>query len=331
MKIFCLILAYFLAISVWASPRFTGAQYFTNDFQFNNFRLGGLSGITYDEKNNLFFAISDDPGRGGPSRIFEFKFDLITNKLIVQNAIILSENIDGEGIARLSNGDFVIGIESIVPIKHYIKVFNKKGHFQSNIEVSEKFIPYLLPGIRGVGINKAFESMALTPDKQFLFTANEFPLIQDERKDRNIIRIVKLKKVQNTFIELKEYAYQLETKPENGIVDLIALTENKILTLERSYEESTNKISSRIYEINLQNQKDYFHTQSFKNENIATVTKKLVFDLDTILPQLEGKHIDNIEGMTFGPMLKNGKRILILMADNNFSEKQLNQFIFLEY
>lgn len=331
MKIFWIILSCFLTINGIASPLFSGVQYFNNDFQFNNLLLGGLSGITYDEKNDLFFAISDDPGRNAPSRIFEFKLDTVTNKLIVQNAIILSENVDGEGIVRLPSGDFVIGIESIVPSKNYIKVFNPQGKFLNHIEVNEKFIPYLVPGIRGVGINKAFESMALTPDKEYLFTANEYPLVQDERKDKSIVRIVKFKKIKNTFTEISEYAYQLEAKVENGIVDIIALSENKILTLERAYEESTNKISSRIYETDLKNQKNYLHVPSFKDKNISTVSKKLLFDLDTILPSLEGKHIDNIEGMTFGPPLKNGKRILILMADNNFSDKQFNQFIFLEY
>jgi len=36
--------------------------------------------------------------------------------------------------------------------------------------------------------------------------------------------------------------------------------------------------------------------------------------------------LDNIEGITFGPMV-DGKRTLILVSDNNFNPAQFTQFI----
>lgn len=46
------------------------------------------------------------------------------------------------------------------------------------------------------------------------------------------------------------------------------------------------------------------------------VTKKLVLDFETLKTQLGG--IANLEGMTFGPKLANGKRSLVVVADDNF-------------
>ena len=42
--------------------------------------------------------------------------------------------------------------------------------------------------------------------------------------------------------------------------------------------------------------------------------------------------IDNIEGITLGPVLENGNESLVLVSDDNFQlyGKQLNQFILLE-
>jgi glycerophosphoryl diester phosphodiesterase len=51
----------------------------------------------------------------------------------------------------------------------------------------------------------------------------------------------------------------------------------------------------------------------------------LVLDLTTLdIP------IDNIEGITFGSTLRNGKRSLILVSDNNFLVTQFTQFLAFE-
>jgi len=42
-----------------------------------------------------------------------------------------------------------------------------------------------------------------------------------------------------------------------------------------------------------------------------------------------GIPIDNIEGMTFGPTLADGRRTLVIVSDNNFGAGQFTQFIVL--
>ena len=54
------------------------------------------------------------------------------------------------------------------------------------------------------------------------------------------------------------------------------------------------------------------------------VTKNLVFDIEADF----GIAPDNLEGMTFGPTLPDGRRLLIIVSDNNFNPvDQLTQFI----
>ena len=42
-----------------------------------------------------------------------------------------------------------------------------------------------------------------------------------------------------------------------------------------------------------------------------------------------GIPIDNIEGMTFGPPLPDGRQTLVIVSDNNFNAGQFTQFIVL--
>ncbi len=64
---------------------------------------------------------------------------------------------------------------------------------------------------------------------------------------------------------------------------------------------------------------------SLKNKKVKTVSKKLLFNMDNL-----GIYIDNIEGVTFGPTLSNGKKSLIFIADNNFNPLEQTQFLLFE-
>jgi len=53
--------------------------------------------------------------------------------------------------------------------------------------------------------------------------------------------------------------------------------------------------------------------------------KKLLLNLDEL-----GMYTDNVEGMCLGPRLKNGKRSLWMIADNNFSALEKTQLFLFE-
>ncbi|HWH64308.1 MAG TPA: esterase-like activity of phytase family protein, partial [Ginsengibacter sp.] len=58
---------------------------------------------------------------------------------------------------------------------------------------------------------------------------------------------------------------------------------------------------------------------------LKTATKKLLLNMDNL-----GIYIDNIEGVTFGPILPDGKRSLLFVSDNNFDFLQKTQFLLFE-
>ncbi len=81
--------------------------------------MGGLSGIVYDTKNNLYYAISDtrNTKKEGPSRFYSLSIDLdkkgIHNVEIKNMSDLLDQEgkeikqgeVDAEGIALLPNGE----------------------------------------------------------------------------------------------------------------------------------------------------------------------------------------------------------------------------------
>ena len=47
-----------------------------------------------------------------------------------------------------------------------------------------------------------------------------------------------------------------------------------------------------------------------------------MLDLDDL-----GIPLDNVEGMTFGPRLPDGRRSVVLVSDDNFAASQFTQFL----
>jgi 3-phytase len=54
----------------------------------------------------------------------------------------------------------------------------------------------------------------------------------------------------------------------------------------------------------------------------ATAHKRLLLNLNTL-----GIPLDNVEGLTFGPRLRDGRQSLVLVSDNNFAASQFTQFL----
>jgi hypothetical protein len=61
-------------------------------------------------------------------------------------------------------------------------------------------------------------------------------------------------------------------------------------------------------------------------DSIKPVEKTLLLNLDSL-----GIPLDNVEGMTFGPNLADGRRSLVLVSDNNFAPAQFTQFLLFAY
>jgi hypothetical protein len=318
---------------------------------FQNTPVGGLSGITYDGKNQLYYAISDDRSEKAPARFYTFKIDLsqgelkqggvapvgVTRLLGKDNQNFARGTIDSEGIALKKQGTVFVSSEGDAAslINPFIKEFSQlKGKEITSLPIPDKFLPSH-DGKKGIRNNLAFESLTITPDNKYLFSATENALIQDGSEAKPGVstpcRILQYNLATNQLE--KEYLYQTEAvkplinltgKYAQGLPDLHAIdNQGHFLSIERSFTGLGFAIS--LFQVSLEGATDIHDIDSVLKVDtkiIKPVQKKLLLDLRKLDVLL-----DNIEGFTLGQVLPNGQPTLILVSDNNFQQIQRTQFL----
>jgi hypothetical protein len=342
------------------------ATYPTGSVTVEGTQVGGLSGIDYDPINNRYYSISDDRSDRNPARFYTLNIDLssgslssfginfsgVTTLLNQNNQPFATNTIDPEGIGLTSNGTVFVSSEG--------EVSNLAGRLQSpfvnefalgtgsqlrQLPVPSKFVPVIGPAdapTAGIRNNLAFENLTITPDGKFLFTATENALVQDgplatiNTGSRSRI----LKYNLTTGQPEQEFLYitdpvAVPSVPEtafntNGLVELLALdNRGTFLALERSFSTGAPGTGNtiKLYEVRLNGASDISAINSLNAININTVKpveKRLVLNFDSLrLPT----GLDNVEGMTLGPVLPNGQQSLVLVSDNNFSTTQFTQIL----
>ncbi|MEH2303692.1 MAG: esterase-like activity of phytase family protein [Nostoc sp.] len=334
-----------------SSIEFIGEATLPKGLIFQKTKVGGLSGITYDAKNNLYYAISDDRGKKAAARLYTLKIDLSKGDLQkgkvlpVSVTTLLNENgqtfrpgeSDTEGIALTNKATVFISSEGDAGklINPFIKEFSlSSGREIKTLPIPNKFLPDK-SSQKGIRNNLAFESLTITPDKKHLFTATENALIQDGVAAKPNIgspcRILQYNLLNNQ--PEKEFLYQTEPvspflnltgKFASGLPDLLALdNQGHFLSLERSFTGLGFAIF--LFQVSLEGADDIHKIDSLlaiNSKSIKPVPKKLLLDLRTLDVLL-----DNIEGLTLNPKLPNGEQSLILISDNNFNSLQRTQIL----
>ncbi|WP_413172324.1 esterase-like activity of phytase family protein [Anabaena azotica] len=333
------------------SIEFIGAATLPTGLSFQKIELGGLSGITYDSQQDLYYAISDDRGQKAPARFYTLKIDLskgklapngvvpiaVTTLLDQNNQKFLPNTTDTEGIALTKKATLFISSEGDVQksINPFIKEFSlASGQAINTLPIPDKFLPDQ-KNQTGIRNNLAFESLTITPDNQSLFTATENALIQDGSPSKpgvvNNCRILQYSLTSNQ--PQKEFLYQTEPvtplfnftgKFNSGLVDLLSLdNQGHLLSLERTFTGLGFAVS--LFQVSLENAEDIHNIGSLSTVNttkIKPVQKELLLDLQNL-----DLALDNIEGLTLGAKLPNGQTSLILISDNNFNKLQTTQIL----
>jgi len=317
-------------------------------FTFAQTEVGGLSGITYDTRRDRFYAVSDSRGDNGPARFYTLKLNWNSEPLQLDSVEVVgvtflvdSEgqsfpvgSVDPEGIAFDGNSLWISsegnGERSHPP---FVKKFSLEGREVSELPIPDKFFA----GDRNIGIrnNLALESLALTPDENTLFTATENALIQDgPEADENRGSPSRILRYNLAAGEPEgEFLYETESVVASsilsggfqisGLVDLLALGDTRLLALERSFALGTGN-TIRLFEVSLAAATDIASVESLENHvgDISPASKTLLLNFNTL-----GLAVDNVEGLTFGPILPDGRRSLIFVGDNNFNPLQQTQII----
>ena len=338
-----------------------GLVTFSTDTSFKNTQVGGLSGIVYDQARNRYYAISDDRSNINPARFYtldinlsdgrldngDVSFTQVTTLLDSEGNPFPTNSLDTEGIVLTENGTVYISSEGEarpdIPrlTNPFVNEFSLSGQKLSELPVAEKYFPTqtVTTGIRN---NLAFESLTLTPDGRYLYTATENALIQDGSastlENTSLSRIVKYDLTTGQVVA--EFVYEVEPIPkasnpvggfaDNGLVELLAIDNNgTLLSLERSFAAGVGN-TVKLYQIQTQGALDvssfddlFWETQNTRFAIDSPVKKKLLVDFQADL----GITPDNLEGLSLGPVLPDGRQSLIVVSDNNFSATQTTQFI----
>ncbi|WP_372509640.1 esterase-like activity of phytase family protein [Mycolicibacterium smegmatis] len=322
-------------------------------------RIGGLSGITYDPAHQTYYLISDDKTEHGPVRFHTARIGLSGNGVddvqfvgvqplldesgkpfgpnnFTSNPPVLAP--DAEAIAydagrRLlywtSEGyihDDASGKPAI--LQPWIRVAGLDGAYQGEFALPPSFM-FTGDQTAGPRPNGVLEGLSLTPDGRYLFAAMEQPLYQDgpatDENHTGLVRITKFDTVTRTPVA--EYAYPVDrAAPEtgfNGVSDILALSETSFLVIERA-ASLPRQVAVSVYRADTGPASDVLDVASLRDQAVTPMTKTLAADLRAT-PGLD--RLDNIEGLTLGPRLPDGRQSVVLVSDDNFQPFEVTQFL----
>lgn len=343
--------------------KFIGQYEIPYNQTFQNTSVGGLSGIDYDAKNNLYYFICDDRSDKSPARFYTAKIYLHPKGIDsvvftdVKNLLMADGNVypnnrqnrfltpDPEAMRydpvknnliwtsegeRIVNGKDTVLINPSVILMHtdgkYIDSFILPGNL--HMQVTES----------GPRKNSVLEGMSFADNYRSLYVNAEEPLYEDgpqaDTEENNaFIRIYKFDT--KTRTNTAQYAYKLspvayKAVPENafkinGVPDILSLGNNKLMVIERSFSTGRLACSIKVFITDLEGVTDVSNITLKNPSAYKAARKKLLLNMDDL-----GIYTDNIEGVTFGPRLPNGNKTLLFVADNNFNPLEKSQILLFE-
>lgn len=326
---------------------FLDMETFSTGTSFNGTEVGGLSAITYDPNKDVYYVLSDQRSDALyftvdidiPDGELEIAFEDINFLMDQRNKEFLAGYLDPEGIHLAREGQLFISSEGDAdaspPIDPFVNRFTKGGKQNRALIVPDKFLPdgNLTFGIRD---NLAFES--LTSDRSNLYTATENALYQDgpasTLTDYSPSRL--LEYALSNKRPGSEFVYLVNPIPkapvpagsyaDNGLVELQAIDNyGTFIAMERSYAVGVGN-TVVLYETSKEGATDVSGIVALDTTPVPVYTpmsKSFLADFEDDL----GIVPDNLEGMTFGPTLPDGRQLLIVVSDNNFNPTQTTQFI----
>ena len=347
-----------------SSIKFLDEYIMPHNVSFQNTWVGGLSGIDYDVKNDQYYLISDDPSKFSPARIYTAKIEIKQNeidtiKITGVTPILQADGTkypdyevakpikaDGESVRYnpvkqslvwSNEGERLFRKTDTTIVQPALTFISTAGKFLDTVPLPRGF--HITKQQYGVRKNAFFEGLSYADNYKTLFASLEEPLYQDGAQshfgfDKALTRILKFDAEKKRNVA--QYAYNLDAMPIkpteesdwniNGISEILALDDHTLLVMERAWAKGRDDHTFvKLYLVDLNGAENVIDNPSFIKNPPRPLTKRLLFDFDSL-----NRHIDNIEGITFGPKLPNGHQTLIFCVDNNFSKAQTQQFFLFE-
>lgn len=352
-----------VTVSEHSQLKFLGEYDVSFNQSFQGTTIGGLSGIDYDSKHNIYYVICDDRSAINPARFYTAKIFLNDKKIdsvqfvSVKNLLQPNGNIypdskqdpfhtpDPEAmrynaktgqLVWSSEGERIVKNNYLILEDPSVNIISTDGKYNDSFVLPSNL--HMQQTQNGPRQNGVFEGLSFAENFKTLFVSIEEPLFEDGPraglKDSSAwIRILKYNA--KTKKPEAQFAYQIDpvaypANPPgafkiNGVPDILAINDHQLLVIERSFSTGRNPSTIKVYLAELNGATNVLNTKSLVTGEFTAVSKKLLLNMDEL-----GIYIDNIEGVTFGPKLSSGRQSLIFVSDNNFSKEQTTQFLLFE-
>jgi hypothetical protein len=328
--------------------------------------VGGLSGLTYDPRRDVFYVISDDRGEHGPARFYTVTMTLDPSG--VSNVQFLSatpldsdadtpgvqpygENeSDTEDIVLLPDDTLLISSERDAHNEPWVRRFALDGTLLADWPLPDVFLAGYRVNrlgqnqhIRGSRANLSLESLAYDPDTASAYTMQEEALIEDgpvsTTAEGTLVRMLRFNLAGGQAVPDRQVTYKTEpifaqpipanATADNGVSAMVwvrnVLPPYDLLVMERAFVTGVGG-EVNLFGATLGDADDVSSLaavpQPFQGRSM---TKTRLANLSSL-----GIVPDNLEGLTLGPRLPDGRQSLIAISDDNFSPIQTGQFLLFE-
>jgi hypothetical protein len=345
-----------------AGLRLIGEQRIALRHAFEGTTVGGLSGIDYDTANKSWVMESDDRSEINPARFYRavLNYDSKAFTGVTLHSVHFFTQPDGSRYpnlahAKLESGEQVPDIETIrvdpqdgslwygsegnrkVGLHPFVRHADSGGHYLATLPTPAMFkVSQEEIGSRN---NMSFEALSFSSDGKSLWLGMEAALYQDgplaTPESGSVVRITRLDRAGTV---LRQYAYPIEAvasrpapgrEADNGVSEILAVNDHQVLVVERAGVEHADGVYSnhvRIYAMDTDGASDIQSMPALAGAKYVPARKRLLLDLEKI----GLARIDNIEGISWGPRLENGRRSLVMISDDNFNAQQVTQILAFE-
>jgi hypothetical protein len=250
----------------------------------------------------------------------------------------LAHRLDPEGIRRDSQGNIFISDE----YGPYLFKFSNEGELLEELAVPTSFkVEHSFAdgdqedqeNKSGRRANRGMEGIALTPSGRTLVGLMQSPLLQDaylNAKGKAVGLNTRLVTIDLESGAQRQLVY-CQDKDKHKMHEILAINEHQFLVIEQDGEEGNDAKFKKVTQIDLTNATEINDGTILPGKDLPDSirpTKKSDY-LDLLDPEygLAGESMPGkIEGLTFGPQLPSGRRILIVCSDNDFKGDEPSRF-----
>ena len=327
--------------------QFLGQSIVPTGTTFAGTTVGGLSSITWDPLRNVYYSISDDPSQFQPARFYTLGLDIADGQLT--NGDVHFQNVttflapdglpyapfslDPEGLALTKDRELVATSEGFTDRLSHRSCVATRSTATSSATCRCRRLSCRPPTIRAASGRTSRSRARRAAERQLPVHRNRERAVPGRAGGDDATgspsRLMRYD-MQTGKLD-RQWVYQTDPVLEpssvfsvNGLDELLALNNEFLIAMERSF--SVGGARNRQLDQALQGRAARCdrrqRRRSIAGKTIRPAQKTLLFDLDTL-----GIPLDNVEGMTLGPTLPDGRRALVLVSDNNFAASQFTQFL----